>query len=56
MKTGYPNSEKIKSGLKSLKFHLDYLNWLLEKGNGLLVIYLQFLILQLLLTYHPWII
>ena len=31
MKTGYPNSEKIKSGLKSLKFHLDYLNWLLER-------------------------
>ena len=31
MKTGYPNSEKIKFGLKSLKFHLNYLNWLLEK-------------------------
>ena len=31
MKIGYPNSEKIKSGLKSLKFHLDYLNWLLER-------------------------
>lgn len=31
MKTGYPNSEKIKSGLKCLKFHLDYLNWLLER-------------------------
>ena len=31
MKTGYPNSQKIKFGLKSLKFHLNYLNWLLEK-------------------------
>ena len=31
MKTGYPDSEMIKSGLKSLKFHLDYLNWLLER-------------------------
>ena len=31
MKRGYPNSEMIKSGLKNLKFHLNYLNWLLEK-------------------------
>ena len=31
MKRGYPSSEMIKSGLKNLKFHLNYLNWLLEK-------------------------
>ena len=31
MKRGYPRSEIIKSGLKNLKFHLNYLNWLLEK-------------------------
>ena len=35
MKIGYPNSEKIKSGIKSLKFHLDYLNWILEKRKWL---------------------
>lgn len=30
MKTGYPDSREIKSGLKAIKDHMDYLNGLLE--------------------------
>tara|TARA_B100000029_G_scaffold513069_1_gene611478 strand:+ start:637 stop:1302 length:666 start_codon:yes stop_codon:yes gene_type:complete len=32
---GYPNSEKIKSGIKNLSYHLDYMDWLLEKKKWL---------------------
>ena len=30
MQRDYPISEKIKLGIKKFKFHLDYMNWLLE--------------------------
>ena len=34
-KTGHPDSEAIKTGAKKIKFHLDYMNWLLEKRRWL---------------------
>jgi glutathione S-transferase len=34
-KTGHPDSNAIKDGLKKIKFHFDYLEWLLEKRNWL---------------------
>lgn len=34
-KTGHPDSNAIKIGLKKIKFHFDYLEWLLEKRNWL---------------------
>ena len=33
--SGYPNSEKIKNGIKNFRFHLDYLNCLLEERKWL---------------------
>ncbi|MEO0913230.1 MAG: glutathione S-transferase family protein [Pseudomonadota bacterium] len=30
MKTGYPESAKIKAGAKNIKYHLDYIGWLME--------------------------
>lgn len=33
--TGYPDSGKVKSGAKAVKFHLDYMAWLLEKRRWL---------------------
>jgi glutathione S-transferase len=33
--SGYPNSEKIKLGIKNLRYHLDYMDWLLEKRKWL---------------------
>ena len=34
-KIGQPDSGAIKEGLKKIKFHFDYLEWLLEKRNWL---------------------
>ncbi len=34
-KQGYPDSEKIKAGAKAIKFHLDYIGWLLEDRRWL---------------------
>ncbi len=30
MKTGHPESEKIKAGAKNIKYHIDYIGWLME--------------------------
>lgn len=35
MGRGYPDSEKIKTGAKRIKFHLDYMGWLLEHRRWL---------------------
>ncbi|RYG91615.1 glutathione S-transferase family protein [Loktanella sp. IMCC34160] len=35
MGTGYPDSANVKSGAKAIKFHLDYMHWLLEKRRWL---------------------
>jgi glutathione S-transferase len=35
MGKGYPDSEKIKAGAKRIKFHLDYMGWLLEHRRWL---------------------
>ena len=35
MKAGYPESEKIKAGLRNIKYHLDYMEWLLEHRRWL---------------------
>lgn len=35
MKAGYPDSGNVKSGAKAIKFHLDYLGWLLEQRRWL---------------------
>ncbi|MGR3467659.1 MAG: FtsZ-binding protein FzlA [Shimia sp.] len=35
MKQGYPESAKIKAGAKAIKFHLDYLAWLLDHRRWL---------------------
>ena len=32
---GYPDSAKVKAGAKAVKFHLDYMAWLLEKRRWL---------------------
>ncbi len=34
-KIGQPDSNAIKEGLRKIKFHFDYLEWLLEKRNWL---------------------
>ena len=34
-KIGQPDSSAIKEGLRKIKFHFDYLEWLLEKRNWL---------------------
>jgi len=34
-KIGQPDSAAIKEGLRNIKFHFDYLEWLLEKRNWL---------------------
>ena len=34
-KIGHPDSSAIKEGLRKIKFHFDYLEWLLEKRNWL---------------------
>ena len=33
-KIGHPDSIAIKEGLRKIKFHFDYLEWLLEKETG----------------------
>ncbi|TRD22082.1 glutathione S-transferase family protein [Palleronia caenipelagi] len=35
MGTGYPDSAKIKAGTKAIKFHLDYMAWLLDQRRWL---------------------
>ena len=34
-KIGHPDSTLIKAGLKNIRFHFDYMEWLLEKRNWL---------------------
>ncbi|MDJ1008547.1 MAG: glutathione S-transferase family protein [Paracoccaceae bacterium] len=34
-KSGYPDSGNVKAGAKAIKFHLDYLGWLLEERRWL---------------------
>jgi len=34
-KAGYPDSGNVKAGAKAIKFHLDYLGWLLEERRWL---------------------
>jgi glutathione S-transferase len=34
-KTGYPESEKIKAGLRNVKYHLDYIGWLVDHRRWL---------------------
>ncbi|WIV50710.1 glutathione S-transferase family protein [Marivivens sp. LCG002] len=33
--TGYPDSTNVKAGAKAIKYHLDYMAWLLEKRRWL---------------------
>ncbi|MGO4851872.1 FtsZ-binding protein FzlA [Phaeovulum sp. W22_SRMD_FR3] len=35
MKQGYPDSKNVKSGLSAVKFHLDYMGWLLDQRRWL---------------------
>ncbi|MBK5947061.1 glutathione S-transferase [Rhodobacter veldkampii DSM 11550] len=35
MKQGYPDSKNVKSGLSKIKFHLDYMGWLLDQRRWL---------------------
>ena len=35
MGTGYPDSSNVKAGAKAIKYHLDYMAWLLEKRRWL---------------------
>ena len=35
MKGGYPESSRIKAGAKNIKYHLDYVGWLLEQRRWL---------------------
>ncbi len=35
MGTGYPDSTNVKAGAKAIKYHLDYMAWLLEKRRWL---------------------
>ncbi len=35
MKSGYPESARIKAGTKNIKYHLDYMGWLLEQRRWL---------------------
>ncbi|MCC5970431.1 MAG: glutathione S-transferase family protein [Pararhodobacter sp.] len=35
MGKGYPDSQKIKTGAQRVKFHLDYMGWLLERRRWL---------------------
>jgi glutathione S-transferase len=34
-KSGYPDSQAIKDGLQAIKYHLDYLDWLLDQRRWL---------------------
>ncbi|MEL6802048.1 MAG: glutathione S-transferase family protein [Pseudomonadota bacterium] len=35
MKAGYPDSTNVKAGAKAIKFHLDYMSWLLDQRRWL---------------------
>ncbi|MGR3455554.1 FtsZ-binding protein FzlA [Pseudooceanicola sp.] len=35
MKLGYPDSTNVKAGAQAIKFHLDYMTWLLERRRWL---------------------
>jgi glutathione S-transferase len=35
MKQGYPDSSNVKAGARAIKFHLDYLGWLLDQRRWL---------------------
>ncbi len=35
MKAGHPDSARIKAGAKNIKYHLDYMGWLLEERRWL---------------------
>lgn len=35
MGTGYPDSTNVKAGAKAIKYHIDYMAWLLEKRRWL---------------------
>ena len=35
MKQGYPDSSNVKAGAKAIKYHLDYMTWLLEHRRWL---------------------
>ncbi|MFC5739302.1 hypothetical protein SDC9_34474 [bioreactor metagenome] len=35
MKKGYPDSKTVKEGLSAIKFHLDYMSWLLDQRRWL---------------------
>ncbi len=35
MGTGYPDSKNVKSGAKAIKYHLDYMHWLLDHRRWL---------------------
>lgn len=35
MKKGYPDSSNVKAGAQAIKFHLDYMTWLLERRRWL---------------------
>ncbi|MBP7000610.1 glutathione S-transferase family protein [Amaricoccus sp.] len=34
-KSGYPESERIKAGLKNIRYHLDYIGWLMDHRRWL---------------------
>ncbi|SLN10362.1 putative GST-like protein YibF [Aquimixticola soesokkakensis] len=34
-KTGYPDSKNVKAGAKAIKWHLDYMTWLLDRRRWL---------------------
>ena len=34
-KTGHPDSEKIKAGLRNIRYHLDYIGWLTDRRRWL---------------------
>ena len=34
-RSGYPESEKIKAGLRNIKYHLDYVGWLMDHRRWL---------------------
>ena len=35
MSTGYPDSKNVKAGAKAIKYHLDYMGWLLDQRRWL---------------------
>ena len=34
-KSGYPESERIKAGTRNIKYHLDYIGWLMDHRRWL---------------------